>query len=309
MTKAVRVPDAYEDPGWVWDLVRKHAPYSLMTSLAGYEGFQGLTSPWFRAHWSLDGHEVVDGTGALLPNERFVAASRAISGVEVVRPMSVLVNLMCPMASGEVAHVDTALFRGLRRGTFPTWLLVIMAASGLFEAWRLSTSGAITWFYDGPGGDYEYWPDGPDGPVEREPSPFGNVAVVADNDRMYHRVSDVGRPDEWLADGAVPQDAQLCAADDGGWLIVDGHGDALHRYPPGTVRVSLLWKAIVSEGDLHDASLDEQRDGLTVDQVVEVFVRDLDGRGLPITRPRDAFLDRDWQQALWEAYPLGAPIA
>ena len=293
----------------MWALVREHAPYSLMTSLAGYEGFQGLTSPWFRAHWALDGHELVAGTRGLLPNERFITASRAISGSQVVRPMSVLVNLMCPMASGEVAHVDTALFRGLRRGTFPTWLLVIMAASGLFEAWRLSTSGAITWFYDGPGGDYEYWPDGPDGRAERERSPFGNVAVVADNDRMYHRVSDVGRPDEWLADGAVPPDAQLCAAGDGGWLIVDGCGDPVHRYAPGTVRVSLLWKAIVSEGDLHDASLDEQRDGLTVDQVVEVFVRDLDGRGLPITRPRDAFLDRDWQQALWEAYPLGAPIA
>ena len=37
----------------MWALVREHAPYSLMTSLAGYEGFQGLTSPWFRAHWEI----------------------------------------------------------------------------------------------------------------------------------------------------------------------------------------------------------------------------------------------------------------
>jgi hypothetical protein len=291
----------------VWSLVREHAPYSLMASLAGYEGFQGLTSPWFRAHWALDGRELVEGTGALLPNDRFIAASRAISGGEVVRPMSVLVNLMCPMASGEVAHVDTALFRGLRRGTFPTWLLVIMAASGLFDAWRVSTSGAITWFYDGPGGDYEYWPDGPDGPAERERSPFGNVAVVADNDRMYHRVSDVGRPEDRLEDGALPEGAQLCTADDGGWLVVDGNGGAVHGYPAGTVRVSLLWKAMVFEDDLHAASFDEERDGLTLHRVVDVFLRDLDARGIRVTRPRDAFLDRDWQQALWKAYPLSIP--
>jgi hypothetical protein len=291
----------------VWDLVRAQAPYSLMASLAGYEGFQGLTSPWFRAHWAVDGRELVEGTGALLPNERFIAASRTISVAEVVRPVSVLVNFMCPMASGEVAHVDTALFRGLPRGSFPTWLLVIMAASGLFEPWRVSTSGSITWFYDGPGGDYEYWPDGPLGAVERERAPFGNVAVVADNDRMYHRVSDVGRPEEWLPDGALPATAQLCAGDDGGWVVADGQGDAVHRYPPGAVRVSLLWKAMLFEDDRDAAAFDEQRDALTVGRVVDIFCRDLAAKGTPVARPADAFLDREWQQALWGAYPLGAP--
>jgi len=30
---------------------------------------------------------------------------------------------------------------------------------------RLIEAGAIAWFYDGPGGSFDYWPDGPSGPM------------------------------------------------------------------------------------------------------------------------------------------------
>jgi hypothetical protein len=42
--------------------------------------------------------------------------------------------------------------------------------------------GAIAWFYDGPGGGFDYWPDGPTGPMQTESAPFDNVAIVADTD-------------------------------------------------------------------------------------------------------------------------------
>ncbi len=297
---------AYDDREAVLDLVRANGPYRLMASLGGYEGFRGLTSPWFRAHWAVDGRELVPGTGALLANERFVAASRAVTAAEIVRPVSVLVNLMCPMASGDVAHVDTALFRGVERGTFPTWLLVVMAASGLFERWRVPTSGAITWFYDGPGGDYEFWPDGPGGAPARERSPFGNVAIVADNDRMYHRVSDVGRREDWLGGGALSQRALLAAADDGGWSVTD-EGGAAHHYPAGAVRVSLLWKAVVFWDADEAAAFDGHGDDLTLEQIVAAFCADLAAKGRRTATPSDPFADLGWQRALWDAYPLRPP--
>jgi hypothetical protein len=62
-------------------------------------------------------------------------------------------------------------------------------------------AGAVSWFHEGPGGGFHYWPVGPDGPMASEVSPFGNVAIVADNDRMYHRIGRIGDPAaklQWL---------------------------------------------------------------------------------------------------------------
>jgi hypothetical protein len=182
-----------------------------------------------------------------------------------------------------------------------------MAASGLFDRWYVRTSGALTWFFDGPGGDYEYRPDGLDGGTERERSPFGNVAVVADNDRMYHRVSDIGRAEEWLPEGALPKDARLQAGDEEGWAAIDASGTAVQYYREGKVRVSLLWKAMVFEDDRDAAAFDEHRDDLTVEQVVAVFLRDLRVRGIAVEEPSDPFLDPAWQRVLLASYPLVPP--
>jgi hypothetical protein len=69
-----------------------------------------------------------------------------------------------------------------------------MGSSGLFEAWRVIQAEALVWFYEETGGNFDYWPEGLDGPMLSERSPFGNVAVIADNDRMYHRIGPVGDP-------------------------------------------------------------------------------------------------------------------
>ena len=67
-----------------------------------------------------------------------------------------------------------------------------MGTSGLFEQWRVVEVGAVSWFYDGPGGAYDYWPSGLGGPMRSMRPPFANVALVADNDRMFHRIARVG---------------------------------------------------------------------------------------------------------------------
>jgi hypothetical protein len=83
---------------------------------------------------------------------------------------------------------------GATRDRHPIQLLQAMGSSGLFEPWRVSEAGVVVWFYEGPGGEYEYWPDGLSGPKRSVRAPLSNSALVADNDRMYHRIGWVGEP-------------------------------------------------------------------------------------------------------------------
>lgn len=73
--------------------------------------------------------------------------------------------------------LDIPSFVGANRDHYPLPLLQAMGTSGLFEPWRIEEAGAVTWFYNGPAGTYDYWPDGLDGPMRREalhlPAPLG----------------------------------------------------------------------------------------------------------------------------------------
>jgi hypothetical protein len=45
-------------------------------------------------------------------------------------------------------------------------------AAGEYQEWRrVIQAGAVSWFYDGPGGNFEYWPEGLDGPMLTEQAP------------------------------------------------------------------------------------------------------------------------------------------
>ena len=84
------------------------------------------------------------------------------------------------------------------------------------------------------------WPEGLDGPMLSERAPFGNVAVMADNDRMYHRIGPIGHPD-----GVPPRisaSAHIQPAGDGTWEIVE-NGEVRATYPNRAVSLSLVWKA------------------------------------------------------------------
>ena len=42
------------------------------------------------------------------------------------------------------------------RAPVPATLSGCQGLSGLFESWRVIQVGALTWFYDGPGGNFRY---------------------------------------------------------------------------------------------------------------------------------------------------------
>jgi hypothetical protein len=301
--KPLRIENAYSDLDRVRRLVERNAPYRSMAGLAGYREYGMLSGlPWFREHWALDGRALIPGIDEILDSPIFSDGARRVFGGGIVRPMTLLINLMGPMPAG-TPHIDTPSFRGAERTNFPLWMLLVMGASGLFQRWSLSLAGVVSWFYDGEGGEFEYWPGGENALSQCERPPFGNVAIVTDSDRMYHRVGAIGRPEEYLADGTISAGAQIGPDASGGWRILDD-GNVRAVYDSRQLRVSLLWKAIVFPDESAAAAFDDHSDDITIERAVNVFCADLHARGIRFTEPADPAHDQQWSRTLVAAYPL-----
>ncbi len=303
--KPIRIKPAFPDRERIWRLVERNAPYRSMAGLDGYREYGMLSAlPWFREHWALDGRALIPGIEEILHSPAFIEGARRVFGGGVVRPMTLLINLMGPMPAG-TPHIDTPSFRGAERTNFPLWLLLVMGASGLFTRWSLSLAGVVSWFYDGAGGEFEYWPGGANAPAVCERPPFGNLAIVTDSDRMYHRVAAIGRPDQYLAQGSIGADCELRREESGRWTIVES-GSIRAVYDPGQVRVSLLWKAIVFEDEAAAAAFEEHSDDITLDGTASIFCADLRARGVRFVEPSDPARDPQWARTLIANYPLPA---
>jgi hypothetical protein len=249
--------------------------------------------PYFRGNWAVGGKPLVEGAEAILHNRRFIDAARALFASSSIRPMLVVVNLNAPMPAGPT-HVDVPTFRGATREQYPLGWLIAMGRSELFESWRIVQAGAVSWFYDGPNGDFEYWPEGLDGPMLKEQSPFRNLAIMSDNDVMYHRIGRVGASDARLPQMTAA--AELHAVGDDTWAIVE-NGEIRATYPLGAVRLSLVWKA-----NLEDKPNPES---LGLDRVMSIFIADLHKRNVDFRVPADPLSDKPWIATLDSVYGTG----
>ncbi len=297
------VSPAFEDRDAVWRMIQTHSPYPLMAALAGYGEMMGKdVSPWFRSNWALDGQAVDDETMSLLHHEPFIAAAQRLFGAAVVRPATIITNINGPTASGP-PHVDTPTFRGLKRSEVPVWLLVVMGASGLFQRWSVRVAGAITWFYDRDDGEYEYWPRGVEHPSESRRGPFGNLALVGDNDLMPHRVGRIGDPQSFSARVRVTQHSTIRCTDRGDWEITNRDGRP-QPVPGEDVRVSILWKALTFRDEREARVYDDHEDDLDLATIVDMLRGDLARRGHEVEEPSDPYRDREWSQLLTSVYVL-----
>ncbi len=294
---AVRVARAFDDPDAIVAMVHCHGPYpSIATYLPptatrgdGDDQLAETTPAWFRGNWAVAGTLVVGDASVILHNERFIEAAKAAFGATDVTPTTIVVNVNAPMPAGAI-HLDIPSFRGANRDTYPLRLLQAMGTSGLFEPWRIVEAGAVTWFYDGPGGSYDYWPEGLDGPMCSVAPPYRNVALVADNDRIYHRIGAVG------PSGTPPSDVPATSTTvhrNGGWDIVDD-GQVIASYTDVEVRISILWKAQVHTGGAAP-------DALTMTQVVDIICTDLARRGINVPTPA-TLDDVDWLDLVHRTY-------
>jgi hypothetical protein len=291
--EAIRIEKVFDDPLTVRALVERRGPYRAMASYLPLSATRGDreatdTLPWFRGTWAANGRPLVDGAELILENPRFLeAASQLFNGVEVI-PNTIAVNVNAPMPAGSV-HVDIPSFRGATRDRYSIQLLQAMASSGLFEPWYFVEAGAVVWFYEGEGGQYDYWPDGLSGPMRSERQPVTNRALVADNDRMYHRIGRVGEPDANVP--AISPSAQIAHVPGTGWVINDD-GRQVRRYPDEEIRISILWKGRVRPPNAAESS--EQDAPLTPEHILQIFLSDLVLRGVSNPTSDSPLFDQAW---------------
>lgn len=294
----IRIDKVFDDPVEIRTLVEKHGPYRAMTAYlpvsrtgAGPEtAAEARVLPWFRGTWALNGQSLVDGTKGILENIRFrKAASQLFDGSDVT-PNSVVVNINAPMPAGAI-HVDIPSFHGATRDRYPVQLLQAMGSSGLFEPWRTVEAGAVVWFYEGSGGAFDYWPTGLDGPMLSEYPPFTNRALVADNDRMYHRIGWIGEPDPITP--TITGDSQIRHVESG-WVITDA-GRTIQTHTDEQIRISIVWKGRADSGN-------HAKSPLTFERVMQIFARDLKSRGIQLPTSASPFSDKVWLELVHSIY-------
>lgn len=299
VVKPIRIEPAFDHPEQIRAMFERHAPYrtiaaygpnGILDETAQPEG-ERSAMPWFRGNWAAAGKPLVEGAEVILHNQRFLEAAKALFGTPNVEPEFVAVNLTAPMPAGDT-HVDIPAFRGATREQYPLPFLRMMGKSGLFETWRVVQAGALAWFYDGMGGNFDYWPEGLDGPMLSERPPFGNVSLMADNDRMYHRIGAVG--DASAPPPRMSASAQIRPAAGGNWAIVE-NGEVRAIYPSRAIRLTVIWKAEVRDREFGSESL-------ALDRIMEIFTSDLRRRNVDFEMPSDPLADTSWILLLQRTY-------
>lgn len=309
---AIRLEPAFADRAAVRALVERAGPFVPLARTAQTEAEEkesgraavDYVPPWFRRDLVTSGEVHVAGAELILDNPAFLDAALGVfPGSTIAEPTTVYVNVMAPTPFPFISHRDIPVFRSADRWNCPVWLLSAMLRSDLFEEERLKLATAVAWFYDGEGGEFHYWPDGADAESHLEGPPFGNVAVVADNERVFHGVASVG--DRATAHReSLSLDASM-VHDGGRWTILDPEPIATHG--ADAIRITISWKAEVFVDDAEREAVRTADDELPIGSIVDRFVADLRAKGMDITAPSDPLHDNDWMDVLERAYPSPAP--
>lgn len=313
----VRLERVFDDAGLVPRLAERSAPYAPVQRYFANPEEQRVLSqnerdrptpgapadlfvaPFFRGDWAYD-EPIVPGTEPILHSEVLADAARKVFGGAVVRPQIVYANLMIQMPDYDLGHTDIPAFRGIDRTRHPVWLLVAMGRSGLFEPWRIKIATAVTWWFEGIGGSFTYWPEGPDAPPHTVP-PTPNTGVVGDNDFMFHRADGAGGKGARMLTGMTLDSRLVWEGGDRPWAVVD-NGRVLERYAWPQVRLSLSWKAQVLTDEAERRTVDEHSDDLTLERVVDTLLDDLRARDVRPEPPSDPLHDAGFIETLGETY-------
>ena len=289
----IRLDGVLAEPEALRRLVERNAPYfpvqryfvNSAQAAVAEPGIASFIAPNFRGDWAYD-RPLVEGAEQLLNHAGFIDAAQRIFDATEVRPQQVYANLtwQLPFAQGS-GHTDVPAFRGVDRTTVPTSILSMMGWSGLFERWRVEIATAVSWWYQGADGGFEYWPEGPDAAARVHEGSIFNTAIVGDNDFMYHRVRPVGAPADGLPQG-MSLETRLAWLGGERWEVRDG--DRVFGTPRwDDLRISVSWKAMVFRRAEDAALYDDHADDLGLEQVFEILYADLAQRGIDHPKPAD----------------------
>ena len=294
----IKLNPAFNDPDQIINLIEKGAPYLSITTVHK-DPPNDNTPGWFRNFWALGGKVVFDGAEEAFYNPNFIQAAKQSFNAEIIQPLTMMTNLNVPAADSP-PHLDLPFFRGAHAREVPSWMLAPMGYSELFQQWAIPVASAITWFYDGLGGDFEYWPEGIEAPSHTVRPPYTNTSVLADNEYMYHRVGWMGDQQDYLP-GGIPSDSTLQLQSDR-WEIRSGDR-LIKSYRREQIRVSILWKAFCFENQRAADLFNDTQHNLTPTQIVDIFCADLKRRGIPFSEPTDLEKDKAWIDLITTQYP------
>jgi hypothetical protein len=255
----------------------------------------GARTNYFREEYAYGLTPRIDGIEPFLHHEALADAARKIfPDRPVVEPAIAFANLMVPGQELAV-HTDVPEFRGCNRKVMPQWLLVVMHHSGLFERWRMPIATGVSWFHDCDGGEFAFWPDGPDEPpvahVVRK-----DTAVVLDADSVFHGVDRIASELPEMA--PLRPGMGLEPLGGGRWIVRDGD-DVAAEYAWDELRFSVSWKAYCFADEEEQATWRTNADDLTLDVVLGVLLDDLRDRGVLAGDPPE---DPELSRLLVETY-------
>lgn len=300
LASPVKLEQAFDDADVVKALIDKGAPYKTITAVQKNPANDN-TPGWFRNFWALGGKVIFDGAEEVFYNPNFIEAAKKSFRAEVIQPLAMMTNLNVPAVESP-PHLDLPYFRGAHNREVPAWMLAPMGYSGLFQEWAIPVASAISWFYGGDGGDFEYWPNGLEEESRRVSPPYSNKSVIADNEYMYHRVGQMGREEDYLTDG-IPSDSLLYREGDGWSIKQQDH--LIRRYSDRQMRVSVLWKAYCFENQYAADSFKDPAHNLSPEKIVAIFNNDLASQGIKVAEPTDLATDKTWMDTIRKYY--GAP--
>jgi hypothetical protein len=153
----------------------------------------------------------------------------------------------------------------------------------------------VSWFHDCEGGEFAFWPDGPDAPpavhVVRRDS-----AVVLDADSVFHGVDRIASEQVEMA--PLRPGMGLEPVGGGRWVVRDGDEVAAeHRWDD--LRFSVSWKAYCFTDERERDTWRANADDLTLEVVLDALLADLRERGV---LDGDAPEDPDLSRLLVESY-------
>jgi hypothetical protein len=255
----------------------------------------GARTNYFREEYAYGLEPRIAGIEPFLQHEALVDAARQVfPDRPVVEPAIAFANLMVPGQELAV-HTDVPEFRGCNRKVMPQWLLVVMHHSGLFERWRMPIATGVSWFHDCEGGEFAYWPDGPDQPpvahVVRK-----DTAVVLDADSVFHGVDRIASELPEMA--PLRPGMGLEPVGGGRWVVRDGEEVAAEHHWD-ELRFSVSWKAYCFADEEEQATWRANADDLTLEVVLARLLEDLRERGVLRGDPPE---DPDLSRLLVETY-------
>lgn len=315
----------------LFGVVKNHGPWPLITALHFKSAEEYLAvagganlpkdaklsdfiSPSFRGYLGKEGVCFYDEVHDIYFSKRLKDIAKKVHGAEYAMTSGMLFNIAGPSHSFDAGHFDTASWRGLALSHTPVWVLAVIAKSGLFEQWKVTTAQVITYFYEsGIDGGFTYWPDGPHKTPQRFVPPFHNTAIVSDNSQMYHR-REANGPVEMRDYPELDIHTLVEWAGNDEW-VMRNDGVEIARFHEENRRALFHWTGLVFKDKAEVDTYLEHKDDLTLDKVFEILIADMKSKGISFTEPSDplndaefiALLTRTYDMAPKE-YPAEAPL-